>query len=91
MFIKALGAVNKSPLFELMEKEPNIPPEQLAAIKAPTLVIAGSRDLIREDETKLIAKSIPNAKLMILKGESHGSYIVHSTKIADILVKELIG
>ena len=74
-----------------MEKEPNIPPEQLAAIRVPTLVIAGSRDLIREDETKLIAKSIPNAKLMILKGESHGSYIVHSTKIADILVKELIG
>ena len=91
LFIKALGTFNKSPLFELMEKEPNIPPEQLAAIKAPTLVIAGSRDLIREDETKLIAKSIPNAKLMILKGESHGSYIVHSTKIADIFVKELIG
>lgn len=90
LFIKALGAVNKSPLFELMEKEPNIPPEQLAAIKVPTLVIAGSRDLIREEETRLIAKSIPNAKLMILKGEDHGSYIVHKTKIADILVNELV-
>ena len=89
LFIKAVGTVRKDPLFELMEKEPNIPPEQLASIKVPTLVIAGSRDLIREDETKLIAKSIPNAKLMILEGEGHGTYIVHKTKIAEILVKEL--
>ena len=55
----------------------------------PTLVTAGSKDLIREDETRLIAKSIPGAKLMILEGEGHGTYIVHKTKIAEILRKEL--
>ena len=59
-------------------------------IKARTLVIAGSRDLIRESETRKIAESIPHAELMILKGEGHGSYIVHSTKIADILNGQLI-
>ena len=90
LFVKGLGRIKKDPLFELMEKEPNIPAEDLAAVTVPTLVIAGSRDIIREDETKLIAKSIPHAKLMILKGEGHGSYIVHSTKIADILIKELV-
>ena len=89
LFIKALGTFKRDPFFELMEKEPNIPPEQLAAIRVPTLVTAGSKDLIREDETRLIAKSIPGAKLMILEGEGHGTYIVHKTKIAELLRKEL--
>ena len=55
----------------------------------PTLVLAGSKDLIRESETRLIAESIPGARLRILKGEKHGSYIVHSTKIAAIIEEEL--
>ncbi len=79
----------QDPLIELMKNEPDLSPTQLSAIRIRTLVTAGSRDLIRESETKRIANSIPNAKLLILKGESHGSYIVHSTKIADILLKEL--
>ena len=66
-----------------------IQPAQLSAIRVPTLVLAGSRDLIRESETRLIAESIPGARLQILKGESHGSYIVHSTKIASIIEEEL--
>lgn len=90
ILITGLGLIKKDPLIELMKTEPNIKPEELAVIKARTLVIAGSRDLIREKETRTIAESIPNAKLMILKGEGHGSYIVHSTKIADILMKQLL-
>ena len=90
LFLKVSSFVKYDPLIELMKNEPDIAPEELSRIRVKTLVTAGSRDLIRESETRLIAESIPNARLMILKGEKHGSYIVHSTKIADILLKELM-
>ena len=89
LFLKVSSLVKYDPLIELMKNEPDIAPAELSRITVKTLVTAGSRDLIREAETRLIAESIPNARLMILKGEKHGSYIVHSTKIADILLKEL--
>ena len=41
---------------------------------------------IREEDTRLIAKSIPGAQLMILPGEDHGSYICHSDRIARIIM-----
>ena len=89
LFLKVSSLVKYDPLIELMKNEPDIAPAELSRITVKTLVTAGSRDLIREAETRLIAESIPNARLMILKGEKHGSYIVHSTKIADILLNEL--
>ena len=73
----------------MMLTEPNIPPEDLKAIRVPTLVIAGEKDVIIEKETKRIAAAIPDAKLMILPGENHGSYIIHQTKIAEIILEEV--
>ena len=75
------------PLAALMLREPDIRDEQLRAIRCETLVLAGSRDLIRESETRHIANTIPEAKLRILEGEDHGSYIVHSETIARILLE----
>lgn len=89
LYLKAAGLGKHDPLIELMKNESDIPPAQLSRIKVKTLVTAGSRDLIRESETRAIADAIPGAKLMILKGESHGSYIVHSQKIAKIIEEEL--
>lgn len=37
-------------------------------IQIPTLVIAGTRDMIKQSHTELIAASIPDAKLAIVKG-----------------------
>jgi pimeloyl-ACP methyl ester carboxylesterase len=59
-------------LFRLWTSEPNIDPARLAAIAAPTLVIAGDRDSIRPDHSLLIAASIPGARLCIVPGASHG-------------------
>lgn len=56
-------------LLGLMVNDPNIAPEELSAIRAKTLVIAGTRDMIREDHTRLIAASIPGAELVILPGD----------------------
>ena len=58
-------------LLEMLLKEPNINPETLNAIKARTLIMAGEKDLILESHTRLIANSIPNAKLILLKKQTH--------------------
>ena len=52
----------------VMVNDPNVEPEKLAGIKAKTLVIAGTKDMIKEEHTRLIASSIPNSKLVFLKG-----------------------
>ena len=56
-------------LLALMAKEPDILPEQLNDIKFPVLVMAGTRDLIKEKHTRLIAGSVPNSRLCFLKGD----------------------
>ena len=55
-------------LLGLMVNEPNVTIEEISRIKAKTLVIAGTRDMIKEDHTKLIAKNIPGAKLVFING-----------------------
>lgn len=62
-------ARRKRELLGLMVQEPHIPPEALSAIRCPTLVVAGERDMIREDHTRQIAAAIPGAKLALLPGD----------------------
>jgi pimeloyl-ACP methyl ester carboxylesterase len=45
----------------------------------------GSKDVIKEKETRHIAAAVPGAELRILEGEGHGSYIEHQEKIGRIL------
>lgn len=78
---------NRSPLFKLMLTEPDITPEQLAAIRCPVLVTGGSRDMISQQHLGEAAGHIPGAALRILPGESHGSYIIGSEKIAEIVLE----
>ena len=83
---KVINFLHKNPLFELILTEPHITKEQLQAIETPTLVLAGSKDLVLEEDTRFIAESIPHATLKILPGESHTSYIVHKEKIAELIL-----
>ena len=85
LLIGAAYLRKKDKMLALMLREPDITDEELKSIRASTLVLAGSRDLIPEKETRHIAALIPGAELQILKGEDHGSYIVHSTKIAGLI------
>lgn len=55
----------------LLLTEPNINPDSLKKIKAPTLVMAGEHDVMPEKHTKLIADKIPNSKILIFKGADH--------------------
>ena len=56
-------------LLGLMVHDPNVKPEDLRKIKARTLVIAGTKDMIKRSHTELIARSIKDAELVFLEGD----------------------
>lgn len=61
-------AKKNAEMLGLMVNEPNIELSGLSKITAPTLVICGTNDMIRESHTIEIAENIPRAKLSIIKG-----------------------
>ena len=85
MLIWGMNKLKPDDKLALMLREPRITDETLRSIKAETLVLVGTGDLILPEETRHIAAAIPGARLQFVEGEDHGSYIVHSTKIADII------
>lgn len=66
---KSEEAKSHMEILGLMVNEPNIRPEELCAIQAPTLVIAGTKDMIKTAHTELIVDHIPNAKLSVIPGD----------------------
>ena len=88
LLIKVLYFFTKDQKMEMMLREPDIKPEDLKKISVPVSVVAGEKDMVTYEETKLIADSIPEAKLRIIPKAGHGSYIVHKKDIADIILEE---
>lgn len=66
---KSPGAKKNAEMLGLMVNDPNIRPAELAKLTMPALVICGSKDLIKESHTRRIAESLPNAQLVILRGD----------------------
>lgn len=56
---------------QLLLDHPNISVEDLAKIESPVLVMAGDRDIIREEHTVFIYQNIKNAHLCIFPGVTH--------------------
>lgn len=56
-------------MLNLMVNEPNIPLGELRRIKAKTLVLAGTNDIIKDRHTRLIAANIPGAELTSIEGD----------------------
>lgn len=65
---KSIEANKNAEILGLMVNEPNISIEELNTINNKTLVIAGTRDMIKKKHTMLIAQSIKNSKLVFIKG-----------------------
>ena len=65
---KSDSAKRNAEMLGLMVNDPNVLPEELSGIQAKTLVIAGTRDIIKEVHTRLIAEAIPDAKFVFVKG-----------------------
>lgn len=58
-------------LLGLMVNHPHIPPQALAALTMPALVIVGERDMIRDRHSQIIARSLPNAQFVRIPGGDH--------------------
>ena len=65
---KSDSAKRNAEMLGLMVNEPNVKPEELVGIQTKTLVIAGTKDMIKEEHTRLIAASIPDARLVFISG-----------------------
>lgn len=59
----------KYEMLDLMVNQPDIAAESLKTIVAPTLVIVGTNDMIKDEHSVLIYKSIPGARLVRIKGD----------------------
>ncbi|MDL2292818.1 alpha/beta hydrolase [Acholeplasma sp. OttesenSCG-928-E16] len=86
LFLMKLGYLfNKDPLSKMMINEPNISLSELNLIKTPTLILSGSKDIIKESHTKLIASNINNSVLKILNKETHISYVIDNQKLVNYI------
>ena len=63
------SAKQNAEMLGLMVNDPNVLPNELANIHAKTLVIAGTKDMIKEKHTRLIAHSITDAQLVLIPGD----------------------
>jgi pimeloyl-ACP methyl ester carboxylesterase len=58
-------------LLDLLGNQPHIPLSDLATIQVPTLVMAGDRDVIRDDHTLAMFHALPRSQLAIFPGATH--------------------
>ena len=66
---KSEKAKQNAEMLGLMVNEPHIDPTALARLTMPVLVVAGTKDMIKDKHTRLIYKSLPNARLSIIEGD----------------------
>ena len=66
---KSEEAARHAEMLGLMVNDPNVAPEELAKIRSKTLVMAGTKDMIKERHTRLIASRIPDASLVFIEGD----------------------
>jgi 3-oxoadipate enol-lactonase len=73
--IGSLNAAELSWLARLFEPEARLQPAALAGYRVPTLVLAGSDDLLFPPEMmRAVARDIPGAELLVFEGAGHSTY-----------------
>ncbi len=66
---KSAKAKRNQELLGLMVLEPELSPQDLKKVQARTLVIAGTRDMIRGSHTEEIKRGIAGSRLVLLPGD----------------------
>ncbi|MBR5082526.1 MAG: alpha/beta hydrolase [Bacteroidales bacterium] len=86
---KSEQAKQNAEMLGLMVNEPHIEPSELARLAMPVLVVAGTKDMIKESHTRLIYNSLPNARLSILEGDH---FVANKNAEAfNMVVEEFLG
>ncbi len=76
----------RSDRYGLMVNDPHFTADEIARINAPTLVMAGENDMIKDAHTRLIAETLPHATLHILPGGDH--FILRDRRDACLAIIE---
>lgn len=76
---------NTYKVFMLDWVQPNIPFSALKAIKCPSLIIGGDRDLIPVQHTVAIAQAIAKSYLWIVPNSGHGTLVEHRDEFNKIV------
>lgn len=63
------SARREADLLALMVLEPHIAPESLSRLTMPVLVLVGTHDVILQEHTELIQRSIPGSQLVMVEGD----------------------
>lgn len=83
-------AVAKREMLGLMVTQPNWTCRDLETLNVPTLVIAGTRDMIRQDHTEAIHRAIPDSRLALIDGDhfvAHGNPEPFNRTVLDFLLR----
>jgi pimeloyl-ACP methyl ester carboxylesterase len=81
-----LAQPSTEPLVIMLQTEPEMTVEEINTIQCPALIMSGEHDLIQADHTRLIGENIPGARMKIIPGEDHGSYICNSPKLSPLIL-----
>ena len=84
-----IGSLNQASLGwlgRLFEPEARIAPAALAGYRVPTLVIAGSDDLLFPPEMmRAVARDIPGADFSLFEGAGHSTYFEMAARFNDVV------
>ena len=69
----------------LMTEDPHIEPADLARVDIPALVVVGRRDVVRPRHSRLIATSLPDARLATVERAGHMLPLTHPKPLARLV------
>ncbi len=86
IMITMVYVLTKNPLYRMMKEEPAITCEELQSIQAQVDLIIAEHEIVPRTVSESIVQAIPNATLIEAGAKTtHGSYIVHQTRIAELI------
>ena len=74
-------------LSEIILTQPDFTPEYLSRITCPAYIVSGQHDILWISDTVYIAENIPGSTFMILRGETHSSYMSQNGQKAYTLAR----
>lgn len=71
--------------FRRSDGEPGIDDGVLAALDIPTLAVAGSEDHTRVEDTRALSRTIPGARLAVLRGFDHATTVAAVPQVLSVV------